>query len=134
MTTPPRSSEDVRMKGFAQRSTVADVLIWLDGQTSPLTAEAVLLREAAGRVFNIGSDREMSINELVRLIRRLTGSDSEITHVPYASVFGPNFEDLRRRAPDVNRAREVLGFEAQTPFEEGLQRTLAWFREDGREE
>ena len=95
------------------------------------TIRAATVREAAGRVFNIGFDREMSINELVRLIRRLTGSDSEITHVPYASVYGPNFEDLRRRAPDVNRAREVLGFEARTPFEEGLQRTLAWFREDG---
>jgi UDP-glucose 4-epimerase len=62
----------------------------------------------------------------------LTDSSSEITHVPYTSAFGPYFEDTRRRVPDVNRARDILGFEAQTSFEEGLRRTLDWFREDGR--
>jgi UDP-glucose 4-epimerase len=96
------------------------------------TIRAATVQEAVGRVFNIGSNHEVSISELARLIRELTDSSSEITHVPYTSAFGPYFEDTRRRVPDVNRARDILGFEAQTSFEEGLRRTLDWFREDGR--
>ncbi len=93
------------------------------------TIRAATVREAAGRVFNIGSDRETSVNELAQLIRQLTGSCSEIVHVPYLSAYGPHFEETRRRVPDVSRAREVLGFEARTSLEEGAQRTLEWFRD-----
>jgi UDP-glucose 4-epimerase len=82
----------------------------------------------AGRVFNVGSNRETSINELTQLIRKLTGSTSEIVHVPYDTAYGPAFEETRRRIPDVTRAREALGFEAQTDLEQGLRWTLEWFR------
>jgi UDP-glucose 4-epimerase len=93
------------------------------------TIRAATVREAAGQVLNIGSNREISINELVQLIRQLTGSRSEIIHVPYTSAYGTHFEETRRRVPDVSRAREVLGFEAQTVLEEGLSRALEWFRD-----
>ncbi|MGD1995623.1 MAG: GDP-mannose 4,6-dehydratase [Anaerolineae bacterium] len=93
------------------------------------TIQAGMVPEAAGQAFNIGSNRETSINELARLIRELTGSSSEIVHVPYASAYGRSFEETRRRVPDVTRAREALGFEAQTPLEEGLQYTFDWFQE-----
>jgi UDP-glucose 4-epimerase len=85
--------------------------------------------EAAGRVFNIGSNRETSVLDLARLIIELTGSPSEIVHVPYRNVFGENFEETRRRVPDIRRATDILGFQAQTALEEGLQKTIAWFRE-----
>jgi UDP-glucose 4-epimerase len=88
---------------------------------------AATLRGAAGQVFNIGSNRETTINELAELIVGLIDSVSEITHVPYTSVYGSDFEETRRRVPDVSRAREVLDFDAQTGFKEGLQRTIAWF-------
>ncbi len=92
------------------------------------TIRAATFREAAGGVFNIGSDRETSVNELARLIQQLAGSRSEIVHVPYEAAYGPSFEETRRRVPDVRRAREVLGFEARTTLEEGLRRTIEWFR------
>jgi len=92
------------------------------------TMRAATVREAAGQVFNIGSNRETSVNELARLIQQLAGSHAELVYVPYASTYGAHFEETRRRVPDVTRAREVLGFEAQTLLEEGLRRTLAWFR------
>ena len=97
------------------------------------TILAATVKEAAGQVFNIGSDRETSINELARRIKELIGSSSEIVHVPYTSAYGPHFEETRRRVPDVSRAREVLGFEAETPLEEGLRRTLEWFRDQGQD-
>jgi UDP-glucose 4-epimerase len=91
------------------------------------TIRAATVREAAGRVFNVGSNREMPINELAQTILRLTDSDSEITYIPYSSAYGADFEETRRRVPDVSRAREVLGFVPQTSFEEGLRRTIDWF-------
>jgi UDP-glucose 4-epimerase len=93
------------------------------------TIRAATVEEAAGQVFNIGSDRESTINELARLVQELTDSSSEIVHVPYTSAYGPYFEETRRRVPDVSRAEKVLGFEAHTSLEEGLRRTLEWFQE-----
>jgi UDP-glucose 4-epimerase len=92
------------------------------------TIRAATVREAVGQVFNIGSSRETTVNELVQLIQQLTDSHSEIVHVPYASAYGSYFEETRRRVPDVSCARDTLGFEAQMPLKEGLRRTLVWFR------
>lgn len=83
---------------------------------------------AIGQVFNIGANRETRVADLARLIRDLLGSDSEIVSVPYRNVFGENFEETRRRVPAVQRAAKVLGFRAETPLEEGLSKTIAWFR------
>ena len=85
--------------------------------------------EAVGQVFNIGSRPGDQDRGPGRMIRELVGSDSEIIQVPYRNVFGENFEETRRRVPDVRRAEEILGFRAETPLEEGLQRTIAWFRD-----
>ncbi|MCP4535644.1 MAG: NAD-dependent epimerase/dehydratase family protein [Chloroflexi bacterium] len=93
------------------------------------TMRAATLKEAVGLVFNIGSNVEKTILELAQLIRQLTGSASEIVHVTYEDAFGTPFEDVDRRVPDVTRAQETLGFLAQTPLKDGLQRTLAWFRD-----
>jgi UDP-glucose 4-epimerase len=84
---------------------------------------------AVGQVFNVGSNQETRIVELAHMIRDLLGSDSEIVRVPYRNVFGENFEETRRRVPDVQRAEKVLGFRAQVSLETGLERTIAWFSE-----
>jgi UDP-glucose 4-epimerase len=93
------------------------------------TVLAGTVPEAVGKAFNIGARRETKIKELATLVCQLVDSRSEIVFVPYQNVFGDNFEETRRRVPDVNLAAEVLGFRAETPLEEGLQRTVAWFRE-----
>lgn len=93
------------------------------------TVLAATLPQAKGLAFNIGSDHETSILELARLIIQLTDSSSRVRNVSYEKAFGPGFEETRRRVPDVRRAAEVLGFEAQVQLEEGLQRTIDWFRQ-----
>jgi UDP-glucose 4-epimerase len=93
------------------------------------TILAATVKDAAGQVFNVGSNRETTILELAAMIRRVTDSASEIVHVPYGTAYGPAFEETRRRVPDIGRAREVLGFEAQMGLEEGLRWTLEWFRD-----
>ena len=72
---------------------------------------------ARGRVFNIGSDRSITIRALAEMVVRRLGSRSAIVHVPYATAFGEGFEDLRARQPDLARIRETIGFRADTPLE-----------------
>jgi UDP-glucose 4-epimerase len=94
------------------------------------TLLAATLPQAEGLAFNIGSNRETFILELARLIIQLTGSRSEIRHLSYEEAFGSGFEETRRRVPDVGRAAEVLGFEVEVSMEDGLQRTIDWFRQE----
>jgi nucleoside-diphosphate-sugar epimerase len=75
-----------------------------------------------GRIYNLGQAREHSVLEFAQLIVRLSGSASEIVHVP------PRAGDIERRKPDVRRAERELGWVARTPLEEGLARTLDWYR------
>jgi GDP-L-fucose synthase len=71
---------------------------------------------------NIGSGQEISIADLARLIARKTGFTGEIR-------FDPSMPDGQpRRCLDVTRARQWLGFTAKTSLEEGLEKTIAWYR------
>ena len=97
------------------------------------TIQAATVRDAVGKVFNIGSNRETSVQELASTIRELTGSGAGIINVPYSSAYGPHFEETRRRVPDIVRAREILDFEARTTLHEGLRHTMEWFRSQGVE-
>jgi len=83
--------------------------------------------EALGSVFNIGSNFEISIADLARLIVDKTKSSSPITNVSYEERYGRSFEDTRRRVPSLDRAREVLGYTPTINLSEGLDRTLAWW-------
>lgn len=85
--------------------------------------------EAVGKVFNIGSDREMRVIDLAEMVRDHVGSDSDIAHLPYRDVFGEGFEETRRRVPDIRRAAKILGFRAEVPLTDGLRKTIAWFRQ-----
>ncbi len=71
---------------------------------------------------NLGNPREMTLLELAKLILRLSGSKSEI-------VFGPlPTDDPKVRQPDIGRARRLLGWEPKVDVEEGLRRTIEWYR------
>ena len=97
--------------------------------TVECTVRAGLDDGAQGLVFNVGNDRETTILELARKIIALTGSRSDVSFVSYEARYGKGFEDTVRRVPDVRRARDVLNFSASIDLDEGLQRTLTWWRE-----
>lgn len=78
----------------------------------------------AGEVFNLGNPREHTALEYARLIKQYAGSSSEIVFVPHISA-----DDPTRRRPDITKARQQLGWEPKVPLEEGLPRTIDWFRE-----
>lgn len=90
---------------------------------------AATLEEAVGQSFNIGNSRETTILELAQWVKKLVSASSGIVHVPYEEAYGANFEETRRRVPDVRKAERVLGFRAEVPLEEGLRRTIDWFQD-----
>ncbi len=97
------------------------------------TILAATREEAAGQIFNIGSAQEISILSLAEKIKGLTASSSDIVRVPYQEAYSQsvNFEETRRRVPDVSKAERMLGFKARIDLETGLKRTIAWFKEAG---
>jgi len=94
------------------------------------TALAAKCEEAIGEAFNIGREEETTILQLAEMVKMITGSSSQIIFVPYNDLYGPHFEDPRRRLPDASKAERLLGFKAQVPLTEGLKKTVAWFREN----
>jgi UDP-glucose 4-epimerase len=80
--------------------------------------------DAWGQVYNIGHPREISILELAQRLCELAGSRSEIVLVPYSEAYGPGFEDMRRRVPDVSRLRAAVGFAPDTPLDVTLKTIL----------
>ncbi len=65
---------------------------------------------AVGKVVNLGNDEEISMRALAERVIRLTGSRSEIVHIPYDDAYGPGFDDMKRRVPDLQRARDLIGW------------------------
>jgi len=76
---------------------------------------------AIGKVFNIGSEEEISILDLAKRIKALTASKSEIVLVPYAEAYAPGFEDMARRVPDISRVRALLGWQPRRSLDETLK-------------
>ncbi len=69
--------------------------------------------QAVGRVFNIGSDQPISILELAQRVIAAAGSNSKIEFQSYSTAYDEDFEDIRRRVPDLSRLRETIGYEAE---------------------
>ena len=89
--------------------------------------EAVLLSlqrpEAVGQSFNVGNPRSaVTIFDLAQRIKRLTGCSGEIRFAPL------NYVDVELRIPNVEKAHELLGFDARVELDEGLEQTIAWYR------
>jgi UDP-glucose 4-epimerase len=79
--------------------------------------------EAAGQSFNVGNARStVTIYDLAQRVKRLTGAPGEIVFQPL------HYADVEIRMPNVEKARELLGFEAKVDLDEGLERTIAWYR------
>ncbi len=84
---------------------------------------------AVGEVFNIGNGREITIMDLARKIKAMTGSDSEIVTIPYDEAYEAGFEDMPRRVPDLRKIRSLIGYEPRVQLDEILTRVIDSFRE-----
>jgi nucleoside-diphosphate-sugar epimerase len=78
-------------------------------------------RDAPGQVFNVGTDREVTIGDLAEMVRKTANSDSEIVHISYEDTYAEGFEDMQRRVPDVTKLKEATGFAPNTTLEAIVQ-------------
>ena len=76
--------------------------------------------ETSGRVFNIGSSEEVTIDALADRVIAATGSKSEKKLVPYEVAYGRPIEDMMRRQPDTRRIRQAIGWRAKTNLDQTL--------------
>ena len=84
---------------------------------------------AEGDVFNVGNDKEVTINKLAKRVKEMTGSSSAIEHVPYEKAYGPGFEDMRRRCPNITKIRKLIGFEPKYDLDAMIQGVIDYFKE-----
>jgi UDP-glucose 4-epimerase len=82
-------------------------------------------QDAAGRVFNIGGDRPISIRELAELVNQRAGCDVPPRYIPYSEAYGPDFEDIQRRVPDLSRLEQTLGWKPSVSLTEILDDIIA---------
>jgi UDP-glucose 4-epimerase len=83
--------------------SVKDVVVGLD--------RLMQCDAATGEVVNLGNPEEVTINALARLVIKVTGSKSTLTHIPYEQAYAQGFEDMRRRVPDIAKAKRLVGFD-----------------------
>ena len=80
--------------------------------------------EAFGRVFNLGGTEEISIGDLAERIIELVGSDSEVEYIPYDTAYEEGFEDMARRVPNTDRARQLVGFEPSVGLDDIIRSVI----------
>lgn len=84
----------------------------------PAIAELLTRPAAFGKVFNLGSNREVSIQQLAELVVKLTNSKSDIIYIPYDEAYPPGFEDMQKRVPDISRVASLIGFRPSRSLED----------------
>jgi UDP-glucose 4-epimerase len=77
--------------------------------------------QAAGRVYNIGSTEEFSIENLADKIITMTGSRGEKRFLSYEEAYGKPFDDMMRRVPSLERIKETIGWVPETSLDQTLQ-------------
>jgi len=107
-------------------------LIFGDGQQSrdftyvdnvvDATLKACTVPQAAGKVINVGVGKSYTLNQTIALLNTIFGREVAPKYGP------PRKGDVLHSLADISLARQVLGYEPQISFEEGLRRTVAWFR------
>ncbi len=94
------------------------------------SVSAGLTAAAEGQIINVGSDVETSIRALAERMIAIGGGPSTVRFVEQEAVYGDGYEDVARRVPDVTRMAQLLGTRATTSLDDGLTRTIGWFRRE----
>ncbi|MFZ1947098.1 MAG: NAD-dependent epimerase/dehydratase family protein [bacterium] len=87
--------------------------------------------QAEGGIFNIGSDKEVTIRELAERVRAVSGSASPIEYVPYEQAYGKGFEDMARRVPDLERVRATIGYRPRVDLDGIIASVVDYLRTPG---
>lgn len=94
------------------------------GEVVECLVRLVASPESPGQVFNVGNDREVSINALAELVRTRTGGRSEISHLDYHEAYPEGFEDMDRRIPSLTKLERTIGYRPTMGIEDIVDRVI----------
>lgn len=83
---------------------------------------------AVGNVFNVGSQEEISIEDLARRVIEITASASQIVYIPYDRAYEEGFEDMQRRVPDTTKISDLIGFRPTAELNEIIKDVISYFK------
>jgi len=86
-------------------------------------------KRAVGEVFNIGSQEEISIEDLARIIIEMTSSKSKIVYIPYNQAYEEGFEDMQRRIPDTTKINRLIGFRPRYNLKVIINDVIEFFKD-----
>ena len=86
--------------------------------------------ETVGEVFNLGSQEEISIQDLAQRVIALTGSNSKLEFIPYDKAYEEGFEDMARRVPDISKANRFIGFSPTMQLDDILKSVIEHCRKE----
>lgn len=86
--------------------------------------------DAVGEVFNVGSVEEVTIDDLARLVKHMTRTNSEIRYIPYDEAYEEGFEDMPRRVPDLGKIERLLGYRPTRSLREIVQDVIDYFQRE----
>jgi UDP-glucose 4-epimerase len=104
-------------RSFTYIADVVDVLIKL-----------MLEPEAVGTIFNVGNEEEVTIKDLALMVKEMTGSLSEIEYISYEKAYGPGYEDMQRRCPDITRLKNFMNFKPKTDLKGIIQSVIDYYK------
>lgn len=81
-----------------------------------------------GQVFNVGNDKEITIENLAKMVRAKIDPSLEIVHIPYEKAYAVDFEDMQRRVPDLGKVRRAIGYKPTHDIEQTLDLVIDYFR------
>jgi UDP-glucose 4-epimerase len=84
--------------------------------------------KAIGQVINIGNTQEVTIGDLAKRVRELTGSQSVIKFIPYEEAYESGFEDMPRRLPDLTKVSRLIGYSTKNTLDDILTHVIEYFR------
>lgn len=92
---------------------------------------AAISKEAVGQIINLGNNDEISVLKMAKMIMGLIPeSISRIEMVPYISFTGKKYQDVKRRVPNITKAKSILGWSPKISLRQGLARTIEWHRQN----
>ena len=125
---------------FVQRALMGKpIIVYGDGSQSRsfthisdvLEALIGLMAEprAVGQVVNVGGTEEVTIKELALLVKEMSESESEIDYTPYDKAYGPGFEDMKRRCPDIKKIKDLIGFEPKVDLRAIIRSVIDYYKQ-----
>ncbi len=87
---------------------------------------------AYGQVFNIGSQEEITIEDLAKKIIDFTKSNSELRYIPYDEAYEEGFEDMQKRVPDISRIKKLISFSPKISLDDTIAQIVEEKRQIGK--